>query len=286
MRSQTALVNVLKQNGARVALLTPQPIEERKPDPDQDPRNLALRKFSDGLREVAQTNGVLFVDQFDPYMAIMRRACATNAGAHIGGGDAVHPGPAGHTLMAWAVLKGLGATPLVSSAEISCGWWKRARHEQNCRVTNVKLADGVLRFDRLDGALPLPVDPRAAAALPLAPVIEELDAYILKVAGLKGENYALAIDGRAAGTVTKAELEQGWNMARVPSPMLDQAQEVLQLVFQKNEVFFNRWRNVQLNPARQAELPALDQQIAELEAKIDAARKPKAHHFELTPVPR
>lgn len=68
-RSQTQISKVLQQNGARVAFLTPQPIEDRRPDPDQDIRNQSLRKFSDGLREVAGRSGALFVDQFAPYMS-------------------------------------------------------------------------------------------------------------------------------------------------------------------------------------------------------------------------
>ena len=281
--SQAELANVLKKNGARVALLTPQPIEEspQKNDPNEKVKNDSLRKFSDGLRDVAATNGALFVDQFDPYMELMVKARATSPQQHIGGGDAIHPGPAGHTLMAWAILKGLGATPLVSSAEIKCGFWNRARNEQNCKVSNVKLTDGNLSFDRLDNALPMPVDPRAEAALKLAPIFDDLDVCSLKVTGLKGEDFALSIDGKVVGAVTRSQLEAGWNIAGVKGPIFEQAQEVLQLVFKKNEVYFNRWRNVQLNGKRDAELPALDQQIAELEGKIDAARKPKTHHFEL-----
>ena len=281
--SQKELVKVLKASGARVALLTPQPIEDKNADPDKDVKNLSLRKFSDGLKVVAQENGAAFVDQFDPFMAIMMQARATNPQAHIGGGDAVHPGPAGHTLMAWTILKQLGATPLVSSAHIKLGWfWNRAATE-NCTVSNLKLADGVVSFDRLDNALPMPVDPKAVAALKLAPVLEDLSRYTLKISGLKAAKYAVTIDGEAAGTVTAEELAAGWNMAVVAGPITKQAQEVLQLVFQKNDAFFNRWRNVQLKGGREAELPQLDAQIADLEAKLNAARQPKVHHFTLAP---
>ena len=107
--SQAEIVKVLTQHGARVALLTPQPIEERGPNPDKDVRNQSLRKFSDGLKVVCAKENALFVDQFDPYMAIMMKQRSANPLAFIGGGDAVHPGPAGHTLMAWAILKGLHA---------------------------------------------------------------------------------------------------------------------------------------------------------------------------------
>jgi len=281
--SQKELVKVLKQHGARVALLTPQPIEDKRADPDKDVKNLSLRKFSDGLQAVAQEQGAAFVDQFAPYMAIMMKAREGHPEARIGGGDAVHPGPAGHTLMAWAILKQLGATPLVSSASIKLGWWKRASVE-NCSLSNLKLAAGVLSFDRLDKALPMPIDPRAVAALQLAPVLGELDRYELKVTGLKAASYAVTIDGEAAGSVTAAELAAGWNMAVAGGPITKQAQDVLQLVFKKNDVFFDRWRNVQLKPGREADLPKLDAQIAELETQLNTARQPKLHHFALTPV--
>jgi hypothetical protein len=151
-------------------------------------------------------------------------------------------------------------------------------------VSDLKLADGVLSFDRIDRALPMPIDPRAVTALKLAPVLDELDRYELKVTGLKAASYAVTIDGEAAGTVTAAELAAGWNMALADGPITKQAQEVLQLVFKKNDVFFDRWRNVQLKPGREADLPKLDAEIAELEAKLNTARLPKVHHFELKPV--
>jgi len=68
---------------------------------------------------------------------------------------------------------------------------------------------------------------------------------------------------------------------------------VLALVFQKNKLFFQRWRTVQLfefpawaqspeaESRRAAELARLDKQIAETEAQINAVRKPKSHHFEV-----
>jgi lysophospholipase L1-like esterase len=108
VRAQTETARLLAAAGARVAFLTPQPIEEKRVDPDQDVRNLALRKFSDALSDVAARVDALFIDQFDPYMAVMKASSAST----IGRGDAIHPGPAGQTLMAWIILKGLGATPL------------------------------------------------------------------------------------------------------------------------------------------------------------------------------
>jgi lysophospholipase L1-like esterase len=291
-RSQTEIAEVLKAHGARVAFLTPQPIEDKRPDPDQDFRNQSLRKFSDGLGEIANKEGATFVDQFDPYMAMLLRERPNNSAGFVGGGDAVHPGPIGHTVMAWAILKGLGAPALVSRAQIDYASRKVSLAEQ-CRVEGLKVSDGVIKFDREDEALPMPIDEKAEPALKLAPILEDLDRYELQVTGLPPGTYELSIDGEAVGKATSEELAKGWNLANQAGPITQQARRVLSLVFQKNNLYYNRWRNVQLytfpdwarspesETRRATELAKLDQQIAQAESEIESARKPIVHHFEL-----
>ncbi|MCC6821965.1 MAG: SGNH/GDSL hydrolase family protein [Verrucomicrobia subdivision 3 bacterium] len=318
VRSQTEIAKVLKANGVRVALLTPQPIEDKRPDPDQDVRNQSLRKFSDGLKEVATQAGTTFGDQFDPYMAIMLRARAEDPKAFIGGGDAVHPGAMGHTIMAWAILKALGAPALVSRAEINGA--TKLVVAAACKIQNLKVVNGVISFVRLDDALPMPIDPACAPpktnsapegfdgslsmpidptanpVLKLAPIFDDLNRYELQITDLAPGSYELSIDGESVGKVTAEQLGKGWNLAASAGPITRQSQELLKLVFQKNNLYFNRWRNVQLYsfPAwaqspdnetrRTAELARLDQKIVENEAEIEKLRKPQAHQFELKPV--
>lgn len=289
VRSQKEIAKVLMKNGARVALMTTQPIEEKRPDPDKDVKNLSLRKFSDGIKEVAAQEGALFVDQFDPYMALMMKARVSNPDALIGGGDKVHPGPAGHTIMAWAILKQLDAPALVSCCclDVSRGFFRsKVVCGRNCDISSVKVADGVVSFDRLDGALPMPIDTRAVAALQIASVTEDLNRYGLKVAGLKAANYDLNIDGLKVGTFAKEQLETGVNLSSMATPNTVQAMQVLELVFKKNNAYFERWRKVQLANGPAERLAELDKQIADFEAQINVARKPKSHHFELKPVAR
>lgn len=295
VRSETRIVEELKQRGARVALLTPQPIEEHRPDPDKDVRNQSLRKFGDGLKDIAAKESITYVDQFDPYMSIMMRERAANPSGFIGGGDAVHPGKPGHTLMAWAVLKGLGAVGAVSTAEIDIAAKKVASCEQ-CEIKNLSVNDDVVSFDRVDACLPMPIDQKAEPALKLAPVLDELSRYELKVSGLPAKNYELTIDGESAAKFTAEELAKGCNLSVQAGPITKQSRQVLDLIVKKNDLFFNRWRNVQVfelpfwarNPeteaGRNAEMTRLDHQIAELEGQIDQACKPKSHHFELKPV--
>jgi hypothetical protein len=285
VRSQSEIVKVLASHGTRVALLTPQPIEERRPDPDKDQRNQSLRRFSDGLKAVCAADHALFVDQFDPYMAIMMKQRSKDPKAFIGGGDAVHPGPAGHTLMAWAILKGLKAPALVSRVEllVTDAGAGEVKATENCHVSTLKCDGGALSFDRLDEALPMPIDRRAEPALKLAPVLRDLDRYMLKVTGLTADRYQLKIDGEPAGTVSKAALARGHNLATCPGPINRQVQKVLELVFAKNDLYFQRWRNVQLAGGHEAQLRDLDAKIRDFESKIESARVPKSHYFELMP---
>lgn len=291
---QTQLVTLLKAQSARVALLTPQPIEDKRPDPDKDVRNQSLRKMSDGLRDVANKQEVLFVDQFDPYMTVMLKARQADPNAVIGGGDAVHPGPAGHTVMACAILKGLGATAAVSSATLDAATSK-VTAATGCQITHLQVSGGVVRFTRKDEALPLPVDPAAEAVTKLIPLLQDLSRYELKVTGLTAPKYQLLIDDQPSATFTAQELAQGCNLTLTAGPITAQARQVLALVVEKNNTFFNRWRSVQLftlpdwakNPAVEAsrtqELARLDGAIAQIETKINAARLPQPHSFVLQP---
>ena len=295
---QTQLVALLKTNDARVALVTPQPIEDRRPDPDKDVRNASLRTMSDGLREIAGKENVLFADQFDPYMTVMLKARQTDPLAHIGGGDAVHPGPVGHTIMAWAILKSLGAPAAVSSAELTAAGTIVAA--TGCKISDPKVDAGVLSFTREDAVLPMPVSPRAEAVTTLIPLLSDLSRYELKVTGLTAPKYQLLIDDKSAAVFTAEELAQGCNLTLTAGPITAQARQLWDTVVTKNNVFFKRWREVQLfappewaksewakcpsfEAAREKELAQLDEQIAQLETKINTLRQPVAHTFVLKP---
>lgn len=293
-RSQTEIATVLKDHGARVTFLTPQPIEDKRSDPDKDARNQSLRQFSDGLKDVAAKTGTGFADMFDPYMGLMMKARSSAPDTIIGGGDAVHPGPSGQTLMAWAVLKEIGAPALVSSAKIDAA--AKSVSAENCQVNNLVIEGGQIRFDRVDKALPWPVDARAESALKHAPVLDELSRYELKVTGLAEGTYELTIDGVSAGKASADQLAKGWNLSNQKGPITDQSRELLQRIFRKNDIYFARWREVQLynfpkwasgpdsENLRAAELKRLDAEIEAAEARIEEVRQPKSHQFTLKPV--
>ena len=142
-------------------------------------------------------------------------------------------------------------------------------------------------------ALPLPIHPKAEPALKLAPILDDLNRYVLQITGLAPGNYQLTIDAESVAKMTAEEWAKECNLAACAGPITQQGQELLKEVGQKNDLFFKRWRNVQLrsapgqtpsletDPQRLNELAPLDQQIAESEATINKLRQPRVHHFEL-----
>jgi len=295
IRAETTIVRVLKDHGVRVALLTPQAVEGSGPPPDLDGCNKALKIFSAGIKEVAAKTSVPFVDQYNPYLAICVSAHAAKPHEFLygNGGDRIHPSALGQTIQAWIILKALGSSALVSRAEINSAT-KTVVAAEDCRIEKLTVADGVMSFDRSDEALPMPIPPEAGPALKLAPILEDLNRYELQITGLAPGSYELSIDGEPVTKVAVAELAKGWNLAASAGPITQQGQELLKQIKEKDELFYSRWRKVQLleipewaekpADARTAELARLDQKIAEVEDHIERLRQPHPHHFQLKPV--
>ncbi len=115
MKGLQGIADQAKAANIRVAWITPQPLELREEGPAFKGYNKTLEKFSEGVKQIAQKNDGVFVDQFHPYLAVLAKARATDPKkTNITGGDPVHPGPPGQALMASSILKGLDFQRLVS----------------------------------------------------------------------------------------------------------------------------------------------------------------------------
>lgn len=101
---QTAIVDSFKANGARVVLGSPGCVSHKA-----EPLNLNLCELRNIDIDIAQQEKVGFADVFWPMFTAefaARQKYATNY--NIAGKDGVHPGWAGHLVMAYAFLKALG----------------------------------------------------------------------------------------------------------------------------------------------------------------------------------
>lgn len=289
VRGLQGMADQLKPRGVRVAVLSSSPVEEKDDGPAMQGYNETLERFAAAAREVADRNGFRFTDQFHPHVAALQRARDVDPKRRINGGDAVHPGQSGQYLMAWAILRGLGAPDRIASATVDAVTG-RVVEAENCAMTAVRTGGGGVHFVRGAGALPLWIAPAGRSILEWVPLQEELNACRLRVIGLEPRTYELRVDGEPCGAFRGPDLALGVNLAGIwEGPLARQAQAVHDAVFAKNRYYHDQiFRGVVLNNQvppeqkdrlireREAALPALEQAIA-------SALAPRPHLFELRP---
>ncbi len=300
MKGLQGMADQAKAANIRVAWVTPSPVEKGEEGPALKGYNETLEKYSEGVSEIAKKSEGLFVDQFHPFVALQDKARAENPKTRIGGGDAVHPGPAGQAIMAWAILKGLNFPTLVSSAEIDAAGSKVVKAEQ-CEISNLAAQNGGISFQRLDAALPFfPAD--AKSILKWEPIDQDLNQYMLKVAGLAEGQYEIQVDKKKIGEHSAADLAKGVNLQSevlASGPIADQVKAVWTAVVDKNKYYHDRiYRGVvlaqlpdwlvlppaEVDAQKQAAIEKRSPKTAEMDAAIHTALEIKAHEFALVPV--
>jgi lysophospholipase L1-like esterase len=302
MKGLQGMADQAKAANIRVAWLTPSPVEKTEEGPALTGYNETLEKYSEGVKQIAEKNGGLFVDQLHPFIAVLDKARAENPKNRIGGGDAVHPGPAGQVLMAQAILKGLNFPSLVSSVEIDGAGGKLVKSEK-CEVTEISTKDGGISFKRLDEALPF-FPAEAKAILKWTPVDQDLNVYTLKVSGLKEGRYEVRIDNIKIAEHSDAELAAGVNLASAAlasGPIADQIKAVWTAVFNKNKFYHDQifrglvlsnaivpdWLEIppaEVEAKKQAALEKRAAKVQELESEARKALEMKTRQFDIVPV--
>lgn len=277
----------------RLTLIQASPYDDVTRPPNFDGGyNAVLIRYGEWVKNYAPQVGATVADLNSPVVATLEKAKAADAAlAQKILPDRVHPGPAGHLIMAEAILKAWNAPATVAAVEINAAR-KRVVSAENSKIRDfVSTANG-LAWSETDGALPMPFEQKdAATALVMrsSDFIQSLDQEPLKVTGLKAEHYTLKIDGELIGTFTSEQLSAGINLAEFSTPMFKQATEVETLGEKHNLVHFNRWRNVQVPlaglsaPHLQQALDDLDALDSDLVSQQRAAAQPKPHQYELIP---
>jgi lysophospholipase L1-like esterase len=284
MEGLQGIADQAKVAGIRVAWITPQPVEANQDAKGQgfETYNKTLEKFSEGVKEIAEKNGGLFIDQFHPYWAVIETARKAGEKGRITAGDAVHPGPPGQTVMAAAILKGMSFPRLVSDVRIALvDKGQPAIQHDNCKVTQFEAkasgggAPNSVKFMRQDNALPF-FPEKAKSILKWAPLLEEMNDYGLKVTGLKPGRYEVRLGDKKAAEYSAAELAKGVNLASAAlaaGPVAEQVNRVWKAVTDKNRYFHDQvFRGVVLNGKVAAnEREGLYQKRMERMPELDAA---------------
>lgn len=290
-----------KAAGIRVAWITPSPVEKAEEGRAIEGYNQTLEKYSEGVKQIAEGNGGLFIDQFHPFVAAIDKAREADPKNRIGGGDAVHPGPPGQAVMAWAILKGLNFPRLVSQVELDAAQPKIVASEK-CQVSELAAKDGGLSFQRADEALPF-FPAEAEKINEWAPVRDELNQYGLKVTGLNPGKYEVRLNGTKIADYTGEELAAGVNLTKpalATGPVAEQVNAVWAAVRAKNQYYHDRiFRGIVLanvsipdflglnisqadiEAKRQSALAERMAKLPELDAAIRQALTPRSHRVEV-----
>ena len=285
MAGLTGIAKQAKEAKLRVAWITPSPVEKNENGAAIEGYNRTLERFSQGVHDVAAENGGVFVDQFHPCVAVQNRARAVKPSNRVGGGDAVHFGPPGQAVMASAILKGLRFPALVAAVEIDAAG--KVCKSDNCQVTEATATSGGVKFTQLDKALPF-FPAEAAAILKWSPILDEMNQYTLKVAGLAEGKYDLQLGGKTVAQYTSGQLAAGVNLAQAAlktGPVAEQVQVIWTAIKEKNQFNHDRiYRGLILsNSADKAKIESLRAEVAKKDAEIQKLRAIAPHTVEILP---
>jgi lysophospholipase L1-like esterase len=277
------LVKSLLKAGVQPIVLTPSAVEKSEPGDALSGYNQSLQQFAGSDVRIAQQNKLPYADQFTPFIDTINRLRSVLPTGRLSG-DVVHPGPAGHLMMADFILTGLNAPDKVSSADIDARSGKVKA--DGAHVTVTKHSRSAVEFTRLDDALVFPIDPPARPVLQYVPVADDIDKYIVRVDNLDPGVYTIAIDNSIVTRASSGSLSEGLNLAFYDSPLSMQGSQILGIVHEKNDAYFNLWRNVELSgsPVDSDQVAKLQNTITDDEAKINALRAPKTYHFTIARV--
>ncbi len=177
--------------------------------------NLSLYQFRNIARAVSVVEGVGFADVFRPMLiADFEAKKKFGEGFQVTGKDGVHPGWAGHAIMTYAFLKGLGvdgALGTITYDDVAGTATAKGGHE----ILSAEAGKITVRSTRLPfapGSGATDSDASLRAGMALVPFDADLNRFILKVTKPKAANYKVTW-GSSAKNFTAVQLRDGINLA-------------------------------------------------------------------------
>jgi lysophospholipase L1-like esterase len=288
-----------------------------------------IRRYCEFVRKLGAEDHLTVVDFHTPLIRVMQAAKKSDpslAGKIIPG--RVHPGPSAELVMAQTLLEAWHAPATVSHVAINASS-STVEQSDETTIRSLSAGQGQVSWTEIDKALPYPImtlhsskwpqfppdpfggwteeifwkmpplnspgiNPVAAMVTRLTGTYPALDSEMLRISGLSGSRYALKIDGHSVGIFGKDQLAHGINLALYDTPMMEQADKVLSLVWRRVDLRFYGWRAVRV-PLRRDKAPGVQHAVSDLLEVLSrqqdnligqahAAAQPPAHRYELMPV--
>ena len=219
-KNQTKVVQAFKAAGARVVLGSSGTIHSVPPWVKSargtwETLNLALLQFRNINIEVAEAEQVTFADVYWPMLAKGFETRAQYGDSfRLEGGDGVHPGWAGHVMMAAAYLKALGLDGNLGTVEVDLAA-RTARGSAGQRIVPGQGGALTLISERIPcvfEAGDVAKDGTIAAGLALADFHQRFNRLALKVKGAQTAQVKVTWGGQAK-VFDRTALEAGVNLA-------------------------------------------------------------------------
>jgi lysophospholipase L1-like esterase len=283
------LVDDLKTDlpGVRLTLIVPSPYDEITRVPIIPGYNGVLLRYGNFLSQWGTKQDIPVVDFNQPMTDALRAGMKIDpvmAASLLP--DRIHPSPAGHWIMAAALVRAWNISPIVCSVALDAARTDVIA-QQNTTVSGLNETANGLQWTQLDRALPLPLELNDSMTQFLLQIsyIASLDQQMLRVTGLSAASYSLEIDGQKIASFSRQELAGGINLALYSTPMEQQAKSIDWTTDDRSKLSGTRFDLMFEGDKIAGEadavrvLDTLDQQMIDAEYKN---AQPKPHTFTLT----
>src|ERR1043166_1203363 len=216
--NQLGVVHSFQDNGVRVVLGSAGCVGKKPSWGNTNSTTTALNQNLCTLRnidiDIAEQQKTAFADVFWPMLVSGWQAQRDYAPNYaIAGGDGVHPGWAGHAVMAYAFLRGLGLNGDIGTYTVDLKTGSAAA-SQGHQIVSSRKGEIEIKSTRYPFCATGDVksDGSIRSAMALIPFNQELNRLTLKVKNASAKNYKV-MWGTETKSYSAADLEKGVNLA-------------------------------------------------------------------------
>ncbi len=291
LNNTMAIVDAFKAHGTRVVLGSPGCVGPKVPwaKTNSQELNLNLSQLRNINIEIAKKQKVRFADVFWPMLEAdhaMREKFGTNY--NVAGIDGVHPGWAGHVVMAYAFLKALGLDGDIGTftVNLKTGDADSSKGHEVLSFKEGELMIKSMRYPFCAAGDPAK-DDNIRSGMALVPFNQDLNRLMLIVKKGKADKYKITW-GNHAKIYTAEQLGRGVNLADdfATNPFSDAFEKVSAAVGEKQNFETKQIKQEFRSPEAKADMEAVaaktEQERAPLVAAIRSAFVPVTHAIKIT----
>lgn len=294
----TAIVDAFQGAGCRVVLGSPGIIDSVPPwvktaKGTKEELNLSLSRFRNIGVAISKSEEVAFADLYQPMLLANERAKREHGpDFRISGKDGVHPGWAGHLIMAYGFLKALGVDGDLGSVtyDEAEGKSTAANGHEVLSTTDGSITLRSTRLPFSPGPGVTDKDDSIRAGMALVPFDDELNRFMFTLKSPKSPNYKITWGGQSHSFTAK-QLEAGINLAKEfdNHPLVSAFARIQEAVTKKQTYETRQIKTLVHGPEGAADAEATfaltEKTRAPLEKSISDARQPVEHVLAISAVP-